>query len=193
MSESQTESIEALLALVDLAQGEVAEATAGFDDQAVDEFADLCRGHLETIGWAADMANLRELTSIANDLQVQYSNGDVTWNAETGAELVNWLSDLQLYLGAPGNDEALLLLLSPLPEARQAELQASWSDPAGEEAEMPAEAALSDDAPDGEVVFSDGDFAEGALPADNAFPGEDAFPEESERRRACPSGRRSRR
>lgn len=174
MSEIQTESIEALLALVELAQSEVAEATAGFDAQGADDFADLCRGHLETIGWASDMAGLQQLTAISNALQSQYDSGEGGWNAETGAELVNWLNDLQLYLDAPEAGDALQLLLSPLAEGQQSELQDSWSQSSD------SGSAVAVDSHAGEVVFSESDFAGQDISAAAAFPAEDAFPGESE-------------
>ena len=81
MSEIQTESTDALLALVDLAQMEIAEALDSTDEQPQQAFVDLCREHVETIGWAADMAGLQTLNVIANAVQSWLESEDLVLTA----------------------------------------------------------------------------------------------------------------
>ena len=71
MTEIKTDSIEALSALVDLAQQDIAEAVYTLADQDTAAFVDLCREHFETIGWASDMAGLAGLNAITNAFQGQ--------------------------------------------------------------------------------------------------------------------------
>ena len=126
MTETQTDSIEALLALVDLAQQDLAEALSALPEQGgealVEPLVELWREHLETIGWASDMAGLVELNAIANALLAQYEADSTTLTAEQGAELVSWLGDVQLHLGAPQDPEIIQLLLNPLSPQLQSEM-----------------------------------------------------------------------
>jgi chemosensory pili system protein ChpA (sensor histidine kinase/response regulator) len=130
MIEIQTESMEALAALVDLAQQEISEALNGLPDQGESDFVDLCRGHLETIGWAADMSDLVELHAIANALQAQLDAAEATLTPQQGAELVSWFADVQLHLGAPQDADNIRLLLTPLAQDLQEELLATLGQPA---------------------------------------------------------------
>ena len=114
MTETQTDSIEALLALVDLAQQDLAEALSALPEQGGEALGELCREQLETIGWASDMAGLAELNAIASALLAQYEADSANLTVERGAELVSWLGDVQLHLGAPQDPEIIQLLLSPL-------------------------------------------------------------------------------
>jgi len=131
MSEIQTDSIEALLALVDMARQDIAEAMSRFSEQDRESFGDLCGGHLETIGWAADMAGLVKLSAISNALQARFESDKATLNAESRAELVNWLNDVQLYLASPDDADGLELLLTPLDADTQSELLQSLSAASG--------------------------------------------------------------
>jgi chemosensory pili system protein ChpA (sensor histidine kinase/response regulator) len=148
MSELQTDSIEALLALVDLAQGDIAEASSSFSEQGRDGFADLCAGHLETIGWASDMAGLARLSAITNALLVRVESDKASLNAEAGAELVNWLNDVQFHLAAPDDPDTVSLLLNPLGEDAQSELLQLWDAQSDDtSAEFPREDFPQEDSP----------------------------------------------
>jgi hypothetical protein len=131
MTENQTDSIEALLALVDLAQQDIVEAVSSLADQGESAFGDLCREHLETIGWDADMAGLGELNAIANRLQAQLEAMPAMITAEQGAELASWFGDVQLHLGAPQDVDIVRLLLNPLAQELQAEMLEALSQPSG--------------------------------------------------------------
>ncbi len=160
MSEIQTESIEALLALVDLAQADIADATGSFAEAGEDDFAELCRGHLETITWASDMAGLARLSSITTTIQAQFDTGQVAWSEESGADLVRWLNHVQSYLGDPVGQDAVQLLLSPLTEKVQADLKQEWSalsDAALVENNIPPQASPGDKLEGKDVVLLDDD------------------------------------
>ena len=122
MTETQTDSIEALLALVDLAQQDLAEVLSALPEPGGEALVELCREHLETIGWASDMAGLAELNAITSALLAQIEADSATLTAEQGAELVGWLGDVQLHLGAPQDPEIIQLLLNPLSTQRQSEM-----------------------------------------------------------------------
>jgi len=126
MSKNQTDNIEALLALVDLAQQDIAEATSSFPEQGGESFGELCVGHLETIGWACEMAGLVQLSAIASALLARFESDKSTLNAAAGAELVNWLNDVPLYLASPADAELVSLLLTPLAADTRSELLQSW-------------------------------------------------------------------
>ena len=122
MTEIQTDSIEALSALVDLAQQDLAEALSTRADIGEDAFAELGREHLETIGWASEMAGLAELHAISVALMTQLEADGSTAAAKQGPELLTWFGDVQLHLGAPQDPENLQLLLSPLSAEMQSEM-----------------------------------------------------------------------
>jgi chemosensory pili system protein ChpA (sensor histidine kinase/response regulator) len=159
MSEIQTDSIEALLALVDMAQQDIAEASSSFPEQGGEGFADLCAGHLETIGWASDMAGQVRLSAITNALLARVESDKATLTAEVGAELVNWLNDVQFHLAAPDDLDTLGLLLSPLGEDAQSEIRRSWDAEGGDtgadfpQQDLPEHVEVDDQAANSDVVL----------------------------------------
>jgi chemosensory pili system protein ChpA (sensor histidine kinase/response regulator) len=166
MTEIQTDSIEALLALVDLAQQDIAEAVSSLPDQGESAFGDLCREHLETIGWAADMAGLVELSTIANALQAQLEAMPAMITAEQGAELASWFGDVQLHLGAPQDVDIVRLLLNPLAQELQAEMIGALSQQSGIEnhdSQIPADIDASIASAD--VVLDDDDIEQVSVDA----------------------------
>jgi chemotaxis protein histidine kinase CheA/ActR/RegA family two-component response regulator len=147
MTETQTDSIEALLALVELAQQDLVEALSALPEAGDEALAELCREQLETIGWASDMAGLAELNAIASALLTQYDADSASLTAEQGAELVAWLGDVQLHLGAPQDPEIISLLLNPLPAQMQSEMirvLAKQGDVSSSKTENPANIAEDD-------------------------------------------------
>ena len=159
MTEIQTDSIEALLALVDLAQQDIAEAVSSLPDQGESAFGDLCREHLETIGWAADMAGLVELSAIANTLQAQLEAMPAMMTAEQGAELASWFGDVQLHLGAPQDVDIVRLLLNPLAQELQAEMIEALSqqpDIENHDSQIPVD--IDESPASGDVVLDDDDI-----------------------------------
>jgi chemotaxis protein histidine kinase CheA/ActR/RegA family two-component response regulator len=156
MTEIQTDSIEALLALVDLAQQDIAEAVSSLPDQGESAFVDLCREHLETISWAADMAGLVELNAIASALQAQFEAAPATITAEQAAEMVSWLGDVQLHLGAPQDVDIVRLLLNPIAQELQAEmLEALSQQPGIENLDSQTPADIDESIASGDVVLDD--------------------------------------
>ena len=164
MTEIQTDSIDALMALVDLAQQDIAEAVSNLADQETAAFVDLCREHLETIGWASDMAGLTGLNAVSNALQEQIEAAPATMTPEQGAELLSWFGDVQLHLGARQDEDILRLLLNPLAPDLQVEMAAVLSQQNTIES---VEFSFSEDADesvaDSDVVLVDDDIEHGSV------------------------------
>ena len=149
MSEIQSESIDALLALVDMAQLEIAEALDG-SEELPESFVGLCRDHVETIGWAADMAGLVTLKLVADAVQAWLETEGLSLDESQAVGFGNWMSDLQLHVANPDDPELQTLLLAVLPEAEAAETRARLeagrvenpSEP--EPGEIPAQAEVTE-------------------------------------------------
>ena len=116
MSDDQTESYNALLTLIDMAHEEIASAITDSQTDESTDILQICRDHVENIGWAAEMAGYDKLKvvieAVSNHLNADSSN----FSEEHIVELVVWLADIKLHLESPNDEETLKILLNPLPE-----------------------------------------------------------------------------
>ena len=144
MTEAQ-DNKDALLVFVSGAHDEIADAVVNQQAGGAAETRQLCRDHIENIGWAAEMAGLPYLKAVADGLVEFLSSENPGMDSEQISELVVWLGDVLLHIESPDDADTFSLLLNPLPEALQTKVLESIA---------------------GEAVFDDAD-------SENAFPEED--------------------
>ena len=156
MSEAHTDSTEALLTLIDMAQQEISDVVTNLQAEGSKEFLQLCLDHIENIGWASEMAGLGDLNTAAEAIHSHLGAENLSLNPEQGAELLAWLSDIKLYIASPDDADLVGLLLNPLPaEAQNAVTEAIAEESTAAEIEsMPQVSAVEiehgqmQDAPD---------------------------------------------
>ena len=116
MSDDQTESYNALLALIDMAYEEIAAAVTDSEIGESVDVVQLCRDHVENLGWAAEMAGYKKLKVVIEAISNYLNTESLTLSEEQIAEIVVWLADIKLHLESPDDEEILKILIHPLPE-----------------------------------------------------------------------------
>jgi len=116
MSDDQTESHNALLTLIDMAHEEIASAITDSQSDESTDILQICRDHVENIGWAAEMAGYDKLKVIIDAVSNHLNADSSKFSEEHIVELVIWLADIKLHLESPNDDEILKILVNPLPD-----------------------------------------------------------------------------
>jgi len=116
MTDAQTDSNDALLTLIDMAHEEIASAITDSESDGSIDILQLCRDHVENIGWAAEMAGYDRLKSVIDAVGNHLNQNSLNLSEEQIVEFVIWLSDIKLYLDAPDDEDTFNLLYNPLPD-----------------------------------------------------------------------------
>ena len=121
MADDNTDNLDAVLTLLDLAHADLAATLAEDGALSGDGLREACTGHLENLLWACEQAGERNLHRVTDALLAQVGNEATAIDAGTAALLLDWFGDARIYVEEP-NDELAGLLLQPLPESVREEL-----------------------------------------------------------------------
>ncbi len=119
MTDQANENLEALLTLLELAHGDVADTLGG--DAVNDELLrQTLAGHLENVLFACEQAGQSNLYLVADALLAEVGNEATEIDAALAAGLLDWFGDARVYVEAPGDPLARSLLEPLSGEMREA-------------------------------------------------------------------------
>lgn len=150
MTDAQTDSYDALVTLIDMAHAEIAAAITNSESDEPVDILQLCRDHVENIGWAADMAGFDRLNTVINAVSIHLADESMTLSEEQVVEIVIWLSDIKLYLESPDDEHTFNILLNPLPDEMHADVLSMLTAEEAAPESLDSSAAMDD-------VFEDAD------------------------------------
>lgn len=128
MSTAQTENILALKELIGTTHTAMSETVTELPVEGSIEALDACLGYIEAISKAAGEAALDDLKEVAENLDTALAVQPDGLTAETGVEIVSWLSDVLLYIETPEDSELMEGLLKPLPDRLLSEVMENLGD-----------------------------------------------------------------
>ena len=109
-----TENLDALLTLLELSQGEIAEALGNGDADGAARLRETCSSQLENILWACEQASVGDLYLAADALHTHLASDSTEIDSGLAACLLDWFGDARVYVEQPTMDLARALL-APLP------------------------------------------------------------------------------
>ena len=115
MTDDNTDNLDALLTLLEMAHADLADTLGGDGGVDSDGLRQACTGHLENLLWACEQAGDSNLYLVVDAMLAHVGNEATTIDAGTAALLLDWFGDARIYVETP-NDELAELLLQPLPE-----------------------------------------------------------------------------
>ncbi len=115
MIDDNTDNLDAVLTLLDLAHADLADTLASAGGVDSDGLRQACTGHLENLLWACEQAGESNLYMVVDALLAHVGSEATAIDAGTAALLLDWFGDARIYVEAP-NDELAGLLLQPLSE-----------------------------------------------------------------------------
>jgi chemosensory pili system protein ChpA (sensor histidine kinase/response regulator) len=125
MSEVDSTASEAMLNLISMALDDISEATTAGQAQDSADIRQICCNHIENLIRASEQAGLDALKIIAEALFNNLTSAKTSLTPEQGMEIINWLSDIQLHLAMPDDEDIIALLLNPLGDEDQAMVAAA--------------------------------------------------------------------
>jgi len=115
MTDDNTDNLDAVVTLLELAHADLANTLASDGNVDSDGIRQVCNGHLENLLWACEQANESNLYLVADALLAHVGSEATAIDMGTAALLLDWFGDARIYVEAP-SDELAGLLLQPLPE-----------------------------------------------------------------------------
>lgn len=154
MTDDNTDNQDAVATLLELAHADLAGKLASDGNVDSDGIRQVCSGHLENLLFACEQAGETNLYMVADALLAHVGSEATAIDAGTVALMLDWFGDARIYLEAPG-DELAGLLLQPLPESVRDGL--------------------------GALIFGNGEIASSGeeTPVSLSEPGEAPFPEQN--------------
>ena len=116
MTDDNTDNLDAVVTLLEMAHADLADALASDGSVDSDGIRQVCSGHLENLLLACEQANESSLYMVADALLAHVGSEATAIDMGTAALLLDWFGDARIYVDAP-NDELAGLLLQPLPES----------------------------------------------------------------------------
>ncbi len=115
MTDDNTDNLDALLTLLEMAHADLADTLGGDGGVGSDGLRQVCTGHIENLLWACEQAGESNLYLVVHALLAHVGSEATAIDAGTAALLLDWFGDARIYVETP-NDELAGLLLQPLPE-----------------------------------------------------------------------------
>ena len=120
MSEVEATGTEALLGLISMALDELSDAVMLSQVEEPVELQQIFCKHIDNLIEVSEQAGLVVLKTIAEGMIIDLASAGSDLDPERGMDVIEWLSNIQLHLSMPDDEENVELLLSPLTEESQA-------------------------------------------------------------------------
>ena len=115
MTDDNTDNLDAVVTLLERAHADLANTFASGVNVDSDGIREVCSGHLENLLRACEQAGESNLYMVADALFTHVGSEATAIDMGTAALLLDWFGDARIYVEAP-SDELAGLLLQPLPE-----------------------------------------------------------------------------